>query len=42
MERILEAEPTIGYIHAFKIAETVRLPNYTAYRSYELLFVAYK
>jgi NADH-quinone oxidoreductase subunit D len=39
-ERILEAEPTIGYIHrAFeKIAENPSFAKLPAYRSYELLF----
>jgi NADH-quinone oxidoreductase subunit D len=38
-ERILEAEPTIGYIHrAFeKLQKTDLLPNNSPYRSHELL-----
>jgi Ni,Fe-hydrogenase III large subunit len=40
-ERILEAEPTIGYIHrAFeKIAENL-LPNNSPYRPHELLLLS--
>jgi NADH-quinone oxidoreductase subunit D len=40
-ERILEAEPTIGYIHrAFeKLQKTDLLPNNSPYRSHELLLL---
>jgi NADH-quinone oxidoreductase subunit D len=42
-ERILEAEPTIGYIHrALKLQKTDLLPNNSPYRSHELLLLPYQ
>ena len=43
-ERIVSAEQTVGYIHrAFeKIAERRPLPDHSAYRPVELLFVSHQ